>query len=62
MNFAGKTAVITGAGRGLGFVYAQALARRGANVVVSDIGADRLGSGAIMPSPRMRRGVCRLRG
>lgn len=45
MNFAGKTAVITGAGRGLGFVYAQALARRGANVVVSDIGADHLGSG-----------------
>lgn len=45
MNFAGKTAVITGAGRGLGFVYAQALARRGANVVVSDVGTDRLGSG-----------------
>lgn len=46
MNFAGKTAVITGAGRGLGFVYAQALAQRGANVVISDIGADNLGSGS----------------
>ncbi len=43
MNFIGKTAVITGAGRGLGFAYAQALASLGANVVISDIGADKLG-------------------
>lgn len=45
MNFTGKTAVITGAGRGLGFSYAQALAKLGANVVISDIGADNLGAG-----------------
>ncbi|AZF42594.1 Oxidoreductase, short-chain dehydrogenase/reductase family [Pseudomonas sp. R1-43-08] len=45
MNFTGKTAVITGAGRGLGFSYAQALATLGANVVISDVGADKLGAG-----------------
>lgn len=45
MNFTGKTAVVTGAGRGLGFSYAKALASLGANVVISDIGADKLGAG-----------------
>ncbi|WP_017255465.1 SDR family NAD(P)-dependent oxidoreductase, partial [Pseudomonas tolaasii] len=45
MNFTGKTAVVTGAGRGLGFSYAHALATLGANVVISDIGADKLGAG-----------------
>lgn len=46
MEFTGKTAVITGAGRGLGLAYAQALALLGANVVISDIGADTLGTGS----------------
>lgn len=46
MNFSGKTAIATGAGRGLGFVYARELARLGANVVISDIGADNIGDGA----------------
>lgn len=45
MSFTGKTAVVTGAGRGLGFSYAHALATQGANVVISDIGADKLGAG-----------------
>ncbi|MCU1726962.1 SDR family oxidoreductase [Pseudomonas sp. 7P_10.2_Bac1] len=45
MNFAGKTAIVTGAGRGLGLSYARELARLGANVVISDIGADNLGDG-----------------
>ncbi len=46
MNFTGKTAIVTGAGRGLGFIYARELARLGANVVISDIGADNIGDGA----------------
>lgn len=46
MNFTGKTAIFTGAGRGLGLSYARELARRGANVVISDIGADPLGAGS----------------
>ncbi|WP_420232192.1 SDR family NAD(P)-dependent oxidoreductase [Pseudomonas sp. ABY48] len=45
MNFTGRTAIVTGAGRGLGFSYAQLLATLGANVVISDIGADKLGAG-----------------
>ncbi|VVO39000.1 SDR family NAD(P)-dependent oxidoreductase [Pseudomonas fluorescens] len=45
MNFTGKTAIVTGAGRGLGFIYARELARLGANVVISDIGADNIGDG-----------------
>ena len=35
---AGKTAIVTGAGRGLGQAYALALADCGAAVVVNDIG------------------------
>ena len=46
MNFTGKTAIVTGAGRGLGFIYARELARLGANVVISVIGADNIGDGA----------------
>lgn len=46
MDFAGKTAIVTGAGQGLGLCYARELARLGANVVISDIGADTLGEGA----------------
>lgn len=36
IGFEGKTAIITGSGRGLGRVYAIELARLGANVVVND--------------------------
>lgn len=43
MDFTGKTAIVTGAGRGLGWVYARELAKLGANVVISDIGADNVG-------------------
>jgi len=46
VDFAGKTAIVTGAGQGLGLSYARELARLGANVVISDIGADTLGVGA----------------
>jgi NAD(P)-dependent dehydrogenase (short-subunit alcohol dehydrogenase family) len=37
MELKGKTAVVTGAGRGIGFGIASVMAREGANVVISDI-------------------------
>ncbi len=45
-NFAGKVAIVTGAGGGLGRAYALELARRGARVVVNDLGGARDGTGA----------------
>ena len=46
MDFTGKTASVTGAGRGLGLSYASELARLGAHVLISDIGADSQGAAA----------------
>jgi len=46
INFNGRVAIITGAGGGLGKVYALELAKRGAFVVVNDLGGARDGSGA----------------
>ena len=38
IDFHGRVAIVTGAGGGLGREHARALARRGARVVVNDLG------------------------
>ncbi|MBF0117670.1 MAG: SDR family NAD(P)-dependent oxidoreductase [Desulfobacterales bacterium] len=45
ISFDGKIAIITGAGGGLGRIYALELAKRGAKIVVNDFGGSRDGSG-----------------
>ncbi len=46
LNFAGQVAIITGAGGGLGRLYALDLAKRGASIVVNDLGGAVDGSGS----------------
>ena len=46
ISFQGKVAIVTGAGNGLGRSHALELAKRGAKVVVNDLGGARDGSGA----------------
>lgn len=41
-NLEGRTAIVTGAGQGMGAAIARALARRGARVVVNDLQAERV--------------------
>lgn len=46
VSFEGQVAIVTGAGNGLGRSHALELAKRGAKVVVNDLGGARDGSGA----------------
>lgn len=45
IDFTDQVAIVTGAGRGLGRLYAMELARRGAAVVVNDLGGSMHGDG-----------------
>ena len=61
-NLGKRTAIVTGAGRGIGEEIALTLARRGANVVINDVDEEALGSVAARISTETGAGVEELTG
>jgi NAD(P)-dependent dehydrogenase (short-subunit alcohol dehydrogenase family)/acyl dehydratase len=64
IRFDNRVAVVTGAGGGLGRVYALELAKRGAKVVVNDFGGakDGIGSGSATPAQKVVDEISRAGG